>query len=322
MNDLIYMNIRMMRSHPHNMRRFYDAAGIRELADSIKAQGILQPLLVTPNPDEPGAYWVIIGNRRYHAGRLLGDECPAFPVRVIEDAAQVEQMLMMATENLQREDIDPVSQALHFKRLMEREGLSMTAISRRTGISQANIAGALMLLELPEPIQKLIVEGRLQRDPRVARALLSIPDDDTRVKLAERFADDGTTTKGIIEVCERVLAKLGRKIEPRRAGRPTNQPVAPTTKTGAAMIDHAKVGMLPTQGGAKWKDVREAAGHMCKACDAYTARLREKQPEPAWAMLAAAAGVTCEACGLHEFEKVCASCPGVAFLKALVKGAK
>lgn len=329
MNDLVYMPISKMRSHPHNMRRFYDAAGIRDLADSIKAQGILQPLVVTPNPEEPspdprseglgtrtedrgGTFWVIIGNRRYHAGLLLGDECPLYPVRIIQDAAEVDQLLMMATENLQREDIDPISQAMHFQRLMEREGLSMSAIARQTGICQTRVSDALQTLNLPEPIQKLIGEGRLPRDRRVTRALLSIPDDEMRLRLANTFADDGATIKGIVSVCERVLEKMGRTIERRPA-------TASIAKTGVAMIDHAQASgkTLPALGKAKWDDVRESAREMCNTCDAYTAKLRQQQPEPAWAMLAAAAGETCKACGLHEFEKVCASCPGVAFLKAM-----
>ena len=318
MNDLVYMPISKIRSHPHNMRRFYDAAGIRDLADSIKAQGILQPLVVMPNPDESGTFWVIIGNRRYHAGLLLGDECPLYPVRIIQDAAEVDQLLMMATENLQREDIDPISQALHFQRLMEREGLSMTAIARQTGICQTRVSDALQTLKLPEPIQKLIGEGRLPRDGRVTRALLSIPDDETRLRLANTFADDGATIKGIVAVCERVLAKMGRTIERRPAGRPATTSIA---KTGVAMIDHAQASgkTMPASGKAKWDDVRESAREMCNTCDAYTAKLRQQQPEPAWAMLAATAGETCKACGLHEFEKVCASCPGVAFLKALTR---
>jgi ParB/RepB/Spo0J family partition protein len=320
-DQLIKLRISQLRSHPQNIRRYYNQGGIRELADSILAHGgLIQPMVVTPNPDEAGTYLVIVGNRRYRAGVLLGDACPLMDARVEGDIAKVDQLLMMVSENLQREDPDPISEALHYQLLMRQEKLSISEIAHRTGVSHPRVSGTLFLLELPVEIQQLVGEGRLQRDVRVARALLSIPDRETQIKLAQRFADDGATTAAILKVCDKVVEKMGRRADPlRKKGRPASN-LNPAID-GQPMVRHAqaKGAAVPTAGAASWKRVRDAASSMCSACDAFTLELRAKQPEPAWEMLRRTADETCKACGLQEYEKVCAACPGVSFLRALIK---
>lgn len=317
-DQLIRLTVAQLRSHPQNIRRFYDQAGLRDLADSILAhRGLIQPLVVTPNDAEPGTYLVIVGNRRYHAGVLLGDACPLLDARIETDIARVDQLLMMVSENLQREDPDPISEALHYQRLMQQEQLSMAEIAHRTGVGSMRISNTLFLLTLPAEIQQLIGERKLQRDPRVAKALLSIDDETTRLTLAQRFAADGATIPAILKVCEKVIEKQGRRAEPvRKLGR---QPLRPISAT-QPMLHHAqtKGDTVPVKGKASWNAVRAAASHMCSACDAFTADLRAKTPEPAWEMLRQAADATCKTCGLQEFEKVCASCPGVQFLRTLI----
>lgn len=317
--QLIRLTVGQLRSHPQNIRRFYDQAGLRELADSIAAHaGLIQPLVVTPNPDEAGTYLVIVGNRRYRAGVLLGESCPLLDARVETDIERAAQLLMMVSENLQREDPDPISEALHYRLLMQQERLSMAEIAHRTGVSSARISNTLFLLDLPAEIQQLIGERKLQRDPRVAKALLSIDDEDTRLTLAQRFAADGATIPAILKVCEKVIEKQGRRAEPiRKLGR---QPLRPVS-AAQPMTHHAqsKGDAMPAQGSASWNGVRAAASHMCSACDAFTADLRAHTPEPAWVMLRQAADATCKTCGLQEYEKVCASCPGVQLLRALIR---
>lgn len=316
---LIQLRPAQLRSHPNNIRRYYPQAGIEELAHSIKAHGgLIQPLVVTPAPDEPGIYLVIVGNRRYRAGVLLGDECPALDAKVETDVAAVEQLLMMVSENLIREEPDPISEALHYQLLVRQEGMSISEIAHRTGVSHVRVSNRLWLLELDQEIQQLVAEGRLPCDPRTANALMSIADRDTRIKLARRFAEDGVNIRAIVATCQRVVEKLGARQDApvRKLGRPV-APAAPTTPMVANAT--AKLGAPNGSASTAWSGVRAAAQVMCRECDLYTEQLRNSQAEPAWQMITHAASATCNACDLREFEKICAACPGVQLLKNIIK---
>ncbi len=321
---LIQLRPAQLRSHPNNIRRYYPQAGIEELAHSIKAHGgLIQPLVVMPAPNEPGIYLVIVGNRRYRAGVLLGDECPPLDAKVETDVAAVEQLLMMVSENLIREAPDPISEALHYLLLVRQEGMSISEIAHRTGVSHVRVSSRLWLIELDQEIQQLVAEGRLPCDPRTANALMSVADRDTRIKLARRFAEDGVNIKAIVATCQRVVEKLGARQDApvRRLGRPaiaptaTATPATPMVANATAKLGARRRGSAPTA----WPAVRTAAQVMCRECDVYTDQLRNSHAEPAWQVITHAASATCNACDLREFEKICAACPGVQLLKNIIK---
>lgn len=297
MKNLLMLKPKHLLTHPLNMRRFYPSADVREMANSIAAgKGVLQPLIVAKS-DDPHKYVVIDGNMRLAGARLLGDECPALECKLVEQK-EAEQKLSMVIANKIRYDVDPVSEGLHYHSL-QKEGLSVRDISKRTGIYEARITNRKVLAELEEPIQQLIVEEKLPSSAEVARALLTLKPA-TRIKLAERFAQNpGIKIATILNACERLANKDG-------GGKKMKNPA--TQLSGAARGGTAAAGA-----------VREAAQKVCHSCTQYEGQLA-KNPEPAWSMVVHAADSTCDNCSLKEMQKVCGSCPAVELLRKLVKG--
>jgi ParB/RepB/Spo0J family partition protein len=299
-----------LRTHPRNMRRFYDQASLRELAASIAAHGgVVQPLVITPAGE--GAFYVICGNRRHKAAAMLGDTAPELDCIVNTDAGEVDQLLMMSIENGQREDVDPISEALHYRALMA-EGLSINRITQQIGKSHTHIKTRLRMLDLDGEIQELIAKGELPKDARAVEALVDISDKDTRIQLAQKFAADGATVLQIERVCARAQQAIaGDKVE--------------RLLPHKAMLRNAQVkakSLAPSSDAeAGWPAVEAAAGKMCAACETVKDRdLRKKAP--AWRAFEVAAGKTCQACGMHDLPDVCRSCPGVALLRNLILGIK
>ena len=149
-------------------RMHIDQAALAELAESIKAQGVMQPILA--RPVGAGRYEIVAGERRWRAARLAGlTNVPAL-VREVPDRNALAIALI---ENLQREDLNPLEEAAGVKRLIEEFGLTHAQAAEGLGRSRAAISNALRLLELAPPVQELMREGKL--DMGHARALLALP---------------------------------------------------------------------------------------------------------------------------------------------------
>ncbi|NLF28896.1 MAG: ParB/RepB/Spo0J family partition protein, partial [Clostridiales bacterium] len=147
-------------------RERFDEGALRELAESIKSVGVLQPILVRQTGER---YEIIAGERRYRASRLAGlSEIPAI-VRDWDDQRRLEAALV---ENLQRDDLNPVEEATGVRKLMEAAGLTQERVAERIGKSRPAVANLLRLLTLPEDVQKMLVDGRLSAGH--ARALVTV----------------------------------------------------------------------------------------------------------------------------------------------------
>ena len=145
-----------------------DKESLAELAESIKTQGIMQPVLV--RPVSPGRYEIIAGERRWRAAQLAGlSEVPAL-VREVPDEAVLAMSLI---ENIQREDLNPLEEALGIQRLIKEFGMTHEAASQALGSSRSAVSNLLRLLNLPPPVQELLMEGKI--DMGHGRALLSLP---------------------------------------------------------------------------------------------------------------------------------------------------
>lgn len=297
--NLLLLKPKNLLTHPRNMRRFYPADKVREMANSIAAGGgVLQPLIVVADRAKHShRYFVVDGNMRLAAARLLEDKCPTLECKVVEQR-EAEQLLSMVVANQVRYDVDPVSEGLHYKAL-QADGMSVRDISKRTGIYEARITKRKVLADLPEPIQKLIVEEKLPADDRAARAFLSLTED-RAVRLAERLARNPNIKISTIISAAEKLSK-----------RPTNE--KPLKRPASELSGAASSGKKS----ARVRDVREAAMAACHDCNQYEGKLRSS-PEPAWAMVVHAADKTCSECPLKDMQKVCASCPAVVLLKELV----
>lgn len=293
--QLMQLKVSQLIPHPKNMRRFYPADQVREMADSIAAnKGVLQPLIVMK--EKKGPKWLVIdGNMRRAGGTLLGDKCPPLDCREAVQT-EIEQFLSMITANQIRYDVDPVSEGLHYRSL-QKQGLTVRAISKRTGINEARIHNTLILADLEEPVQKLMAEGKLTHDPRVARALLKLTPA-VRIKLATRASENpNMKITTLLNACESL--QPNKKVK--------NKLTRPAVQLSGA---------LDRKGGAT-SGIREAARKACHKCSQFE-DLGGKVPEPAWSMVMHKADETCGGCPMKDMNEVCGSCPAVELLKKLV----
>jgi ParB family chromosome partitioning protein len=162
--------IESLQPGPYQPRHTQDAGALRELADSIRARGILQPLLARPDPGQPGRYQIIAGERRWRAAQLAGlHEVPAL-IRALADA---EAMAAALVENLQRQDLNPIEEAEGYRRLIDEFAMTQEALGDAVGKSRSHVANTLRLLNLPATVLGEVRKGALSAGH--ARALLSHP---------------------------------------------------------------------------------------------------------------------------------------------------
>lgn len=192
--------------NPEQPRKHFADDGIAELAESIRRHGVLQPLLVSENGS--GGYIVIAGERRLRAARAAG--LKTVPAVIRERLGARDELALALVENLQRRDLSALEEARAFEHLRSEHGLSQAEIAKQVGMDRSTVANALRLLRLPEAIQELVESGRLSAGH--GRALLALPDDDSRVSWAERAVAEGLSVRDL----ERVAA--GSKKETK--GRP------------------------------------------------------------------------------------------------------
>lgn len=157
-------------------RKEFPPSELAELVESIKIHGVLQPVLVTELGD--GGYELIAGERRLRAATLAG--LPTIPA-MVKAATRQEKLELALIENIQRQNLNPVEEAFAFKRLMEEFGLTQEEVAERVGKSRPAIANALRLLDLPEPIQKALIDGQLSVGK--AKALLSLKSKEDQMRM-------------------------------------------------------------------------------------------------------------------------------------------
>ena len=171
-------------------RKLFSKQGLDELAASIKESGIIQPLIV--RRIEGGKYELIAGERRLKASKLAG--LTHLPV-VVSEAAPEKVFELALVENIQREDLNPIEEALAYKELQEKYQLTQESIASRVGKDRSSVANGLRLLTLPEEIRGDIIEGRLSMGH--ARALLAIDDDETKLKIKRRILTEGLSVRDV-----------------------------------------------------------------------------------------------------------------------------
>lgn len=185
------------RSQP---RHEFNEESLRELADSITIHGVLQPLLVRPLPD--GGYQLVAGERRWRAARMAG--LMEVPV-IIREMSDSEAMEISMIENLQRENLNPVEEALGYQALQEEFGLTQEEISRTVGKSRPVIANSLRLLNLPDSIIEMLKDGRITTGH--ARALLGFNDKDEMIRVAELIEQNDLTVRDVEKAAKKFNAE-------------------------------------------------------------------------------------------------------------------
>jgi ParB family transcriptional regulator, chromosome partitioning protein len=199
-----------LKPNPQQPRREFDEAALRDLADSIRQKGVLQPVLAEPSGD--GTYVIVAGERRVRAARMAGLEKVPVLVRQFSPDEKLEIALI---ENIQREDLNPIEEALAYKKLMELAGLSQEQMAGRVGKDRSTIANTLRLLKLPEQAQEAVEKGTLS--PGHARAMLSLVNPADQQMLFRRIVDKGISVREAEELAAAFSAGKRQGQKPRRA---------------------------------------------------------------------------------------------------------
>jgi ParB family chromosome partitioning protein len=202
------LSIELISPNPDQPRTDINEEGIAELSDSISKVGLLQPIIVRPHGE---GYQIIAGERRWRASLLAG--LTRVPVKVI-GASDTQSLEIALIENLQRDDLNAIEEARGYKRLLSEHQMTQAELADKVSKSRSAITNALRLLDLPEDIQDLVYAGSLSAGH--ARAVLSIPDEATRTRLALKVVAEGLSVREA-ENLARLFAAGQTEREPRPA---------------------------------------------------------------------------------------------------------
>jgi len=176
--SLQQLALELISPNPYQPRTSWNEADLAELADSIRANGVVQPIIVRPSQN---GYQLIAGERRFRAARMAARETIPALVRQVTDEQLFEWSLV---ENIHRRDLNPIERAKAYQRYLGAFSLTQSEAAQRLGEDRSVIANFLRLLDLPEDMRQMLVDGRLTMGH--ARAILSLPSDELRRKLANR----------------------------------------------------------------------------------------------------------------------------------------
>lgn len=181
------VSIEKIHPNPNQPRTHFNETELEELSESIREHGVLQPLLVRKKGDE---FEIIAGERRYQASKIAGlSELPV----IIKDVDDQKMLELALIENLQRSDLNPIEEAKGYRQLIKASGMTQEALSKAVSKSRSAITNSLRLLDLPERVQELLFEGKLTAGH--ARAILAVPFEEQRIKLAEKVFADGLSVR-------------------------------------------------------------------------------------------------------------------------------
>lgn len=220
---VVELPIDRIEPNPIQPRTVFQPERLAELAQSIRANGIIQPLIVRREGDK---YELIAGERRWRAARMAAlDSVPV----VVQNLADERLLEISLIENIQREDLNPIEVAQAFERMRQELNLSHEEIGRRTGKERTTVSNMLRLLRLPQPVQILLAERRLSMGH--ARALLGLPTEQAQLELAEKAAAQGLSVRQV----ERLVQKTTEPREPKTA---QEQPQDPNVRAAAEELEH------------------------------------------------------------------------------------
>lgn len=217
-----------IRPNVFQPRSHFDEESMAALASSIKAVGLLQPVLVRELHDEAETYELIAGERRWRAARRAGLQTIPVLVQVADDVASLEQALV---ENLHRVDLNALEEAGAYQQLIDEFGLTHEQVATRMGKGRATVTNTLRLLQLPAGAQRALAERTISAGH--ARALLGTPDRALQEKLVQRVVDEGLTVRAVEELVRDGGSEL-RVVPPEPEPSPTPPPPEPGTTSGTS----------------------------------------------------------------------------------------
>ena len=216
-----------IHANPMQPRTVFQADKLDELAASIRANGIIQPIVVRQYQD---GYQIVAGERRWRAAKLAGiNEVPV----IVQDVADPRMLELALIENIQREDLNPIETAHAYERLSRELGLSHEEIGRRTGKDRTSITNIVRLLKLPKEVQLLVAEHRLTMGH--ARAILGLPDATTQIQIAEKAAAQNLSVRQVETLVQELTAERPRE----GSGHRKEQALDPNVKAAIEELERA-----------------------------------------------------------------------------------
>ena len=206
--DLAHVPVDQIHPNPRQPRKRFDHEATSALADSIRTQGLVQPVVVRPR--QAGGFELIAGERRWRAAQQAGT--PTIPA-LVRETDDRDTLLLGIVENVAREQLSPVEEARAYALLIDEFGLTLGEIGERVGRSNPAISNRVRLLELPEDVLGMVERGELSDGH--ARAVLAVPDNEGRRRLAREIVTKGLT----VRAAERAARWAGAKRKPRREPR-------------------------------------------------------------------------------------------------------
>ena len=203
--ELVHLPVETIHPNPRQPRRRFDAEATSALADSIKAQGIVQPVLVRTRA--AGGFELIAGERLWRAAQQAG--VPTIPA-LVRETDDRDTLLLGLVENVAREQLSPIEEARAYAVLIDEFDLTLGEIAERVGHSKPAVSNRIRLLELPEDVLGMVERGELTEGH--ARAVLAVPDNEGRKYLAREIVSKGLT----VRAAERAARWAGAKRKPRR----------------------------------------------------------------------------------------------------------
>jgi ParB family transcriptional regulator, chromosome partitioning protein len=219
--ELLHLPVEAIHPNPRQPRKRFEPEATAGLAASIRHQGVLQPVLVRPRRE--GGYELVAGERRWRAAREAGS---ATVPAVVRDADDRDSLLLGLVENVARENLSPLEEARAYAVLVDEFGLMLADVAERVGRSKPSVSNRLRLLELPDEVLWMLARGELTEGH--ARAVLALPDEEERLRLARRIVRRGLS----VRAAEQAARDGGARRRPRAA--PAHDPALADRARAAA----------------------------------------------------------------------------------------
>lgn len=202
--EIVELNLSDLRPNPYQPRKVFDDESLNELASSIREHGVFQPIIVKKSIK---GYDIIAGERRFRASKIAGlEKIPA----IIRDFTDEQMMEIALLENLQREDLSVIEEALAYKSMIEHLNLTQDELSKKVGKSRSHITNILGLLRLPGEVQQMVSDGRITMGH--ARALSKLESDDKIISLANKIIDENLIVRDIENITGNDSAKKVKNV--------------------------------------------------------------------------------------------------------------